>query len=225
MSHARRPHRIAPWIAGLAMTLTVAACGAPSGSAARPIDSVPYDLTAPAASSSSSSSPALSRGPHVFLLRDEVLRPASPVSPASDVRSSAALTLEALVEGPSDQDRRAGLSTALGPEVRLSLTDIVDGRATVEIRVGEQALGASRLPLAIGQIVLTLTSVTGVDEVVLTADGSRIAAPLPGGALTDRPLRARDYVALTAAPTASRAHPRAVWLPRTRVASAESRIP
>lgn len=203
MSGTRQTRRVALSVVGLAMAFVATACGAPSGSAARPIESVPYDLTAPAPAASSSSTPAPSRGPHVFLLRDDVLRPASPVSSRGDVRSTAARALETLVEGPSDQDRGAGLSTALGPEVRLSLTDLVDGRATVEIQVGEQALGAGRLPLAIGQIVLTLTSVTGVDEVVLTADGSRIAAPLPGGALTDRPLRSRDYAVLSATPTAS----------------------
>lgn len=186
-------------VAALASIL-VAACGAPTGSEARPIASVPYDLTAPAPPDSSTSAPTPSRGPQVFLLRDEVLRAASPVPSGADVRASAARALEALVDGPTDQDRTSGLSTALGPEVRLSLTDLVDGRATVEIRVGEQALGAGRLPLAVGQIVLTLTSVVGVEEVVLTADGARIAAPLPGGALTDRPLRARDYVELTRAP-------------------------
>lgn len=203
MSGTRRPRWVAPSVAGLAMAFATTACGAPSGSAARPIESVPYDLTAPAPAASSSSTSAPSRGPHVFLLRGDVLRPASPVIAGGDVRSTAARALKTLVEGPNDQDRGAGLSTALGPEVRLSLTDLVDGRATVEIQVGEQALGAGRLPLAIGQIVLTLTSVTGVDEVVLTAEGSRIAAPLPGGALTDRPLRARDYAALTATPTAT----------------------
>lgn len=204
MSRTRRMRLLAPPVSALAAALAVvSACGAPSGSAARTIESVPYDLTAPAPSSSPSGTTAPSQGPHVFLLRDDVLRPASPVTVGSDVRGTATRALEALLAGPSDQDRGAGLSTTLGPEVRLSLTDLVDGRATVEIRVGDQAVGAGRLPLAIGQIVLTLTSVDGVDEVVLAADGSRIAAPLPGGALTDRPLRARDYAALTAAPAAS----------------------
>lgn len=189
-------------VAALVVALAAIACGAPSGSPARTIDSVPYDLTASAPPSSSSSTPTPSRGPRVFLLRHERLLATSAVVKTADVRAGATRALQQLVEGPSDRDRTAGLSTALGPEVRLSLSDLTDGRATVEIQVGEPALGAGRLPLAVGQIVLTLTSVVGVDDVVLTAGGARIAAPLPGGALTDRPLRASDYAELTTAASA-----------------------
>jgi Sporulation and spore germination len=78
----------------------------------------------------------------------------------------------------------------------LTLTDVTGGRAGVDIRAGDQAPSPGRLPLAVGQLVLTLTSIEGVDEVVLTAGGAPIEAPLPGGALTDRPLRAADYAAL-----------------------------
>lgn len=184
-------------VAVAALLLASAACGAPSGSPARTIESVPYDLTASGPPSSATSTPTPSRGPRVFLLRNDRLLAASPVPPTADVRAGATRALQQLVEGPSDSDRTAGLSTALGPEVRLSLADLTDGRATVEIQVGELALGAGRLPLAVGQIVLTLTSVVGVDEVVLTAGGARIAAPLPGGELTDRSLRASDYAELT----------------------------
>ncbi|KGN42895.1 hypothetical protein N801_11750 [Knoellia aerolata DSM 18566] len=202
MTCAARGKAIATLVAALVAACSVAACGAPSGSPARTIESVPYDLTAPAPSASSTNTPGPSRGPQVFLLRDEALLAASPVPPGTDVRASARRALEQLVEGPTDRDRTAGFSTALGPEVRLSLSDLADGRATIDIRLGDQALGAGRLPLAVGQIVLTLTSVVGVDEVVLTAGGARIAAPLPGGALTDRPLRARDYAELVMPPTA-----------------------
>ena len=66
----------------------------------------------------------------------------------------------------------------------------------VDIRSGDLAPSPSRLPLAVGQLVLTLSSIEGIDDVALTAAGSPIQAPLPGGALTDRPLRADDYAAL-----------------------------
>lgn len=202
MRPLRAPGPTAALVAAVAVAVSaVAACGAPSGSPARTIGSVPYDLTASPTPTAPASSPTPTRGAQVFLLRDDTLVPASPVTAGADFRSSATRALQRLVEGPTDVDRTAGLSTALGPEVRLSLTDLTDGRATVDVQVGAQALGAGRLPLAVGQIVLTLTSVPDVDSVVLTARGARIAAPLPGGALTDRPLRARDYVELVTTPT------------------------
>ena len=187
--------------------LTLAACGAPTGSPAQTLESVPYDLSAPSTSARATATPAPSRGPQVYLVRDEALLAASAVPQGGDVRDTAIRALDQLVDSPNDQDRMSGLSTALGPDVRLSLSSLSNGRATVDIRAGEQAPGAGRLPLAVGQVVLTLTSVGGVDEVVLTSDGVRIAAPLPGGALTDRPLRARDYAELIVATTPPTAGP------------------
>lgn len=184
----------------LAVT-TLAACGAPTHSPAEVIATVPYGLASPSASVEPAPAATPSHGSHVYLVRDNVLVPASPPPSGTDARSSAVRALGRLMEGPTEQDRTAGMSTALGPDVRLALVDLSSGRATVDIRAGEPAPGAARLPLAVGQVVLTLASVEGVQEVVLTSDGTRIAAPLPGGALTDQPLKARDYAELTVAPT------------------------
>ena len=81
------------------------------------------------------------------------------------------------------------------------LVSLEDGRATVDVRMGRLPTGGDRLPLAVGQVVLTVTSVPTVREVVLVADGARIEAPLPGGALTGRPLTAADYAVLRQAPS------------------------
>lgn len=190
-------------VAAVVASFALLACGAPTGSPARTVGTVPYDLTAPPATASPATTPTVSQGPQVYLVRDEVLLAVSPVPRGADVRGTAARALQQLAEGPTDQNRAVGMSTALGPEIRLSLVDLDNGRATVDILAGQQAPGAGRLPLAVGQVVLTLTSIEGVDEVVLTSGGTRIAAPLPGGALTDRPLTARDYTELTMPPTLS----------------------
>lgn len=187
-------------VGAVLVALALVACGAPTGSPAQTIGSVPYDLAAPSTSARPTATATPSRGSQVYLLRDEMLVPASPAPEGAGVRDTAVRALEQLVARPDDQDRTAGLSTALGPDVSLSLVDLANGRATVDIRAGEQAPGAGRLPLAVGQVVLTLTSIDGVDEVVLTSDGTPIAAPLPGGALTAQPLRAGDYAELTGTP-------------------------
>jgi hypothetical protein len=132
----------------------------------------------------------------VWLVRDDALVPSTASTPGADVLTTAKVLLLRLAGGPTEQQRADGLSTAFGPDVQLALTDVTRGRAVVDIRAGDQAPSPSRLPLAVGQLVLTLTSIEGVDEVVLTAAGDPIEAPLPGGALSDRPLRADDYAAL-----------------------------
>ncbi|HZB21324.1 MAG TPA: GerMN domain-containing protein, partial [Blastococcus sp.] len=53
---------------------------------------------------------------------------------------------------------------------------------------------------AVAQLVLTATSLQGVDAVQLTIGGEPVEAPLPTGELTSAPLTAADYaVFLTAA--------------------------
>jgi hypothetical protein len=88
--------------------------------------------------------------------------------------------------------------------VRLDLVDVVDGTASIQITPSSQSPSADRLPLAVGQLVLTVTSVDGVDRVTFLQDGAPIEAPLPGGARTAQPVTAADYSSLLAR-TAERA--------------------
>ncbi|MGG5261091.1 GerMN domain-containing protein [Phycicoccus avicenniae] len=177
----------------------VAGCGAPTGSPARTLGPLPYDLAQSPAPATATASPTPSGGPRLYFVRDGELV-ASPAAPSgSDLRSSVASVLDRLAAGPDEAQRGDGLSTALGPDVALELVDVRSGRAVVDVRAGDQPAGAGQLPLGVGQVVLTLTSVPGVEEVALRSDGRSVAAPLPDGALTDRPLVADDYRGLTAA--------------------------
>ena len=58
------------------------------------------------------------------------------------------------------------------------------------------SISAERLPAAIGQVVLTLSSAPGIESVVLVSDGQPVQVPLPGGALTDQPVTGDDYAEL-----------------------------
>jgi len=71
----------------------------------------------------------------------------------------------------------------------------------VSLDVPESGVSADRLPLAVGQLVLTALSVQGVDRIRLVRDGQLIGAPLPGGQQTTDPLVAADYASLLAAGT------------------------
>ncbi len=176
--------------------LLAGGCGVPTDSEAQPVPTVPYGLLNPSGPAPSASAPAAEGGPRVWLVRDDGLVPAESLPAGPGPRATAAVLLRRLGGGPTDMERADGLSTAFGPGVELSLTGVSDGHATVDIRAGDLAPSPSRLPLAVGQVVLTLVSVDGIDDVRLTAAGSPIQAPLPGGALTDRPLRAGDYASL-----------------------------
>ena len=96
-----------------------------------------------------------------------------------------------------------GLASALGPDVSLTVNSIQGNRADIDITIGPPGPSARRLPLAVGQIVLSLTSVPGVDSVWLMSGGTPIEAPLPDGALTARPLTAQDFTALVPGGAAS----------------------
>ncbi len=191
----------------LSAALAVAGCGVPTDGAVGPITAVPYDLLSPTTAAGPTPSPSRSVGPFVYLVRDDLLVRVQVQGVGGDVVATTADLLSRLASGPTKDDRTSGLATALGPDVRLTLTGVDRGTAVVDVQAGDQAPSPGRLPLAVGQIVLTAGSVPGVDRVVLTAGGTPIEAPLPGGALTARPLVPTDYAVLRApqpsAPTPS----------------------
>lgn len=192
-------------------------CGVPAGGPVRTVDpeTVPYALLSPAPTvaatntvSPSPPTPAAESTPgtvataNLFLIDDDFLvavptalgQQAGGGGPQADVRTM----LARLAAGPGKDQRDAGLASALGPDVTLRLVDVSDGTARVDVSLPTGDPSADRLPLAVGQIVLTVTSVAGVDAVVLVQGGAAIEIPLPGGARTSEPVGATDYQDLLA---------------------------
>lgn len=186
----------------IAVAALMGACGVPSHGPPVTITRVPYNLTAPEPKPTATPSPSGTARPYVYLVRDQVLvsvqasvaQPSDPAAAVTDV-------LAQLTVGPSDQDRSAGLSTALGPDTVVHLAGLEDGVARIDIVAGDQVPSPSRVPLAVAQVVLSVTSVPGVSSVLVTRDGSPVELPLPGGALTAAPVTARDYASLVGSPT------------------------
>ena len=187
-------------VAGLA-----AACGVPTQGPPVTITRVPYDLTQPRPSDRSTPAPTGTERPYVYMVRNDALVPvkASATDPGDPARAISEV-LAQLAEGPSEADRSAGLSTALGPDTGFRLAGFDAGVARIDIAAGEQVPSPSRVPLAVAQVVLSVTSVPGVDSVLISRDGTPVELPLPGGALTAAPVTGRDYAALVASPTVSR---------------------
>jgi hypothetical protein len=102
--------------------------------------------------------------------------------------------LNRLAVGPTERERAQGLVTDLGPGSTIVLRSISGGTASIELQSTGQDPSPSKLPIAVGQIVLTATSIMGVDRVVFVRDGAAVQVPGPsGGGLTSEPLVAADY--------------------------------
>jgi hypothetical protein len=187
----------------LTIAAATAACGVPTGDvpATIPASDVPFGLlsTTPSSPAATPSSPQFDQ-PLVFLLdAGGRLVPRGRTLPGEPLKEELGDLLGDLAAGATSGEQRDQLSTALPPEVRLTVADFDGGTATIDI-VGSTDLSGRSSRLAVGQIVLTATSLPGVDAVRLRRNGEPVEAPLPGGQLTTEPLTAADYGLFTQAP-------------------------
>jgi spore germination protein GerM len=186
----------------VAVTLLASGCGVPHGSSESVADDeVPYHLLTTSSAQPSAPAPAATEAtlPRVFFVNgDEKLVRRPLAVDGTETESAVTAVLKALAGGPSDDYRAEGLASALGPDVGLRLLGVVDRTAQIEIVPSARNPTADRLPLAVGQIVLSATSVDGVDQVTLEENGQPLSAPLPGGEQTAGPLTPDDYTALLA---------------------------
>ena len=191
-----------------ATVLLPCGCGLPRDgvATAMPPTAVPYNLLSPAPSDASAPAPTeRTTAPHLYLVNveDQLVAVRTPVA-AQGLDPVESRLLEQLTAGPTERQRRMGLASALTPGTRIRLVGTDGGTATIEVQPGPQEPSADRLPLAVGQVVLTATSVQGISAVQLTSEGRPVEVPLPGGALTSAPLTAADYASLVVPSAASR---------------------
>ncbi|MEP6631092.1 MAG: GerMN domain-containing protein [Lapillicoccus sp.] len=201
MVTARRVAVAAALSAALGLT---AACGLPRSSTPVlvPAAEVPYGLLdGPSPSPTPSASPGATLTPGSIYLVDtqqklvavDVQVPQGPLVPLLQT------LLTRLAVGPTDRERSRGLVTDLGPGSTIVLRSVVNGVANIELQNPNQDPSPAKLPVAIGQIVLTASSVVGVDRVVFVKDGTAVSVQGPtGGNLTPDPLVAGSYVELLA---------------------------
>jgi hypothetical protein len=186
-------------LAAVIMPVMLAAggCGLPHGGVeAVDDDDVPYHLLEdpPQSRQEGAGDQPSPRDPLVFWVDDSgqlIPRTATAGCPG-DVAELLDTLLAELAAGPADEVRDQGLGTAIPPESGLSLMAVDDGVAAIDVEP-ESQISADRLPIAIGQLVLTVTSAPDVDRVSLFSEGELIQVPVAGGALTAAPVRAEDY--------------------------------
>lgn len=179
--------------------LLLCSCGLPDGGAVRPVkdDAVPYGLLESSQPSSSASRGTAGGLVDVFLANEaDNLKPVLRPAPAGNPLAVAQAALDALQAGPTPSERRSGLTSFVVPGSRLDALRLEQRTLVVDVAQPEPGPSADRLPLLVGQIVLSVTSVPGIDRVVLTRDGKPLEAPLPDGALTAEPLTGAMYLSL-----------------------------
>ncbi|MEP6649847.1 MAG: GerMN domain-containing protein [Lapillicoccus sp.] len=195
-------------VSGLVIVLVAAvtllgACGLPRSSTPVkvPPAEVPYGLLQPA---TAGPTPTLTPGvllvPGTIYLVDAQQKLVSvgvqvPAAPAGPMLQT---LLNRLTVGPSDRERAGGLVTDLGPGSTIVLRNISAGTANIELQTENQDPSPSKLPVAVGQIVLTATSIVGVDRVVFVRDGTVLPVPGPDGSTTSDPLTSAAYPNLVA---------------------------
>ena len=190
-------------LALLASLVVLVGCGVPTGGEPSTIAAtdVPYGLAEPAPAPTPTPPPeAVADASRVhWVTAAEALEPRVREVSGSTRRARLADLLDQLAAGPTSAERDEQLSTALPPEIRLRVVGLDEGTATIGVDALAEAPAGVAGRRAVAQVVLTATSVPGVDAVLLELAGEPIEAPLPDGALTDRPLTAQDYAAATSA--------------------------
>jgi spore germination protein GerM len=178
------------------LALVTAGCGVPTGGEPTTIapSDIPYGLTTPSAAPPATLAEPVADPSRVFLVAsdDSLVPRARPVSGSTRTERLENL-LGHLAAGPTAGERDEELSTALPPDVRLTVTDVAKGTATIDIGGAVDAPSGWATRRTVGQLVLTATSVPGIDAVRLTLAGDPVEAPLPDGELTTEPLTAEDY--------------------------------
>ena len=188
--------RLEHLVATSCLALLIAGCGVGATSEVKEIDplSLPPRLLATAAPTPTTTAEPVRSGSGVYFLRNTTLRLSPRTVTAEPGLPALQELLSSLAAGPDAADRDRGLSTALPPITRLTVTALENGLATVDLSFGQAPPDQTT---AIAQIVLTATSLPGVSRLLLTIDGEPLQAPLSSGAQTDRPLTRSDYLART----------------------------
>jgi hypothetical protein len=188
----------------LGLVLSATACGIPTGEAPETIapSDIPYGLTSTTPTRTSETSPPpLSDDPRIYLVAaDDVLVPRGRAVEGGTAEERLNRLVDELAAGPSSAELGEQLSTALPPDVRLSVTAIEEDTAVIDLTGSENAPSGLESRRAVGQVVLSATSVPGIGAILLTRDGVPVEPPLPSGELTSAPLTAEDYAALLTSP-------------------------
>ena len=181
---------------GAVLVGVLAGCGIPSQTEPSVIErtSVPFSLLDPGHRQHETGDADTSEtAATVYFVKNKTLVGVQRGIRTGPMTSQAAAVLTAMAVGPDQDEQSRGLSTAVPPSLHLNVTQFRHRQITIEIASEPSGVTAAESPLTVAQIVLSLTSLPGVDKVQLTRDHQPIEAPLADGSLTSAPLTVKDY--------------------------------
>lgn len=170
--------RIGP-AATVAMLCALLAAGCDSGSPAE----TATESTATTATVTGSAMSSVA----VYLLRDGKVSPVRRTIESTPAVARAALT--ELLDGPTADERAAGLSTAIPRGTTLRDISLSDGVATVDLDgTFDDGGGSASMLGRVAQIVATLTRFPTIDRVAFRIDGAPVEAVGGEGVVVDPPV-------------------------------------
>lgn len=162
-----------------------------------PLDSAPEAVELEVAAAADAGGPILGdlAAVSIYLVRD-----ASLVNVTRDLPAPPTLeiVLDSLFGPVTEPEQRSGLRTAIPRATEILAID-EDG-ATLHVDLSREfaAVGGEEEVLAVAQIVMTATSMEGIDLVAFRLEGVPTDVPVANGALSDDPVGAEDYGSLIA---------------------------
>jgi germination protein M len=148
----------------VALPLVLAACGSSGGSRSTATPTEP--LPAPPPPSTATEASPLPAPVQIYFLRDGKV--AATRRDVPQTQPIAAAAVRAVLEGPTGEERKAGLTTALPADAELKSFSVAGGLA--KVKLGTMDLRAALGERALAQLVYTLTQFAAIRSVELSAD-------------------------------------------------------
>jgi len=176
----RRPVTVIVAVLGL-LGVLLGACGIPSDSSPRAIgdDEILDRLEGGQGTETGTDPEGEGRAVVVWFVSDEQLRQTQRSVPSNE---GVAGSIRALLEGPSPQEREAGISTSIPVGTELISAEQEGDRLTLDFTDELQTVEGSELQYAVAQIVYTATDFNGdIQRVRFMVEGEVVPVPLDDG--------------------------------------------
>ena len=169
-------------LAILGTAVAAAACGVPQDPAPRVLEAsaLPEELAIPSTTTTSTEAPVPRQSVNLYFVDGEAL--SEPIQRELATPAGLLASLEALIEGPTEEEAGDGLTSVIPAETVILGSDLSNGVLQVNLAEGtlEQIEGALQ-SLAIAQLVFTATELPGVDWLWVLIEGEPRALPTDEG--------------------------------------------
>ena len=182
--------------------LVIAGCTITSENSANELtdEQVPFDLLDADRAGNELPTDVGGVGEVYMVAGDQLLSVPRPIAPDADL----AAVISVLTSGPTRNEGAIGLRSAL-PRDRTILSVSQSRRtATVDLDPAFAEIRAAEQPIAIAQIVFTLTRRPDIERVAFTLEGEPLEVPRGDGSLTSDPLTPGDFPELARSSSAPR---------------------